>query len=783
LSPRRQSSTATNSASKVAPDWVLKVTLMLLGPLLFFAALELALRVGGYGHRTDFFVADGSPDAYRTNPRFTSSFFPASFGLKPLNFRLSRQKPSGTHRVFVIGESAAMGVPEPGFGLAPHLRAQLQAAYPEKVIEVYNLGVTAINSHVLRVLAKQVGRFEPDVVVLYLGNNEFVGPYSLGPAVTGRPLPRPLIRLSTWLTSTRTGQLVASALPKPDAGGDWRGMEMFLGHTTGPDDPRIGIIYDNFAANLNDMLRTTTRSGAKVVLCTVAVNIRDSAPFASVASLTPTAVERNRLDSLHRTAQLELWQGRIADASESLSQWTRLDPQNADGYYLLGDALDLQGKTDAARHAFITALELDALRFRATPRINAIIRTAAEKAGDQVRLVDAARLLGSDVESSSPPAGNRYFFEHVHLNREGNHALARAVAPEVGRALFAAPPTADRKWLDSEETARVLGYTPIGALTMARAIEQLTARPPFTAQTTFVELRTQILEEIGRHQETLSHPAALADAVASIEQARLADPQNAFLNFHAASAYAQAGNAEYALALNRKLAEVEPASAESAAQRAFLLLRAGRPQEALDVLTHSVREEPHYFQTYELLAAAWTQQGKRSEALAFFQAALETLPKSLVIRSVYARLLLAEGRTGDSMNQLRELLKSAPDNSQALDLLDGQLTEKGAGEEALEWRLKAYAYNPRNYANNARLQQLYEARGDVDASIKFMRALGESGPVRAELYLDLALSLAVLNRHEEAWFHLWQAHALALRQQNAEVASRVQALIRQWGQG
>ena len=173
--------------------WILRLGLAIILPLVLFALLEAVLSVAGFGRNADFFIPDSEAGFYRTNPRFTELFFPASFGLKPLNFRLPKIKPAGSLRVFVLGESAAMGVPEPGFAIAPQLRAQLRAAHPGQSIDVYNLGITAINSHVIRQIARQAVQFQPDLLVIYMGNNEVIGPYGPGSVLTDTMLPLPLI--------------------------------------------------------------------------------------------------------------------------------------------------------------------------------------------------------------------------------------------------------------------------------------------------------------------------------------------------------------------------------------------------------------------------------------------------------------------------------------------------------------------------------------------------------------------------------------------------------------
>src|SRR5690606_13334341 len=174
---------------------MLRIALAVAAPLVVFVGLELVLRLVGFGQPTSFFIRDeAAPGMVRTNPRFTQTFFPASFGLQPANFRLAKEKPADTSRVFVLGESAAMGVPEPGFGLAPLPEAQLADVADGRTVQVHNLAVTAINSHVVRLIAEEALAFDPDLLVLYMGNNEVVGPYGPGSTVTQETPALTLIR-------------------------------------------------------------------------------------------------------------------------------------------------------------------------------------------------------------------------------------------------------------------------------------------------------------------------------------------------------------------------------------------------------------------------------------------------------------------------------------------------------------------------------------------------------------------------------------------------------------
>ena len=786
MSSKQTKLPASAPRSRAATSWWKKLGLALGAPLVFFALLEGGLQLAGFGRNIDFFIPDGPPGIYRTNPRFTELFFPASFGLKPLNFRLPRAKPAGSFRVFVLGESAAMGVPEPGFAVAPQLRAQLRAAYPDRNIEVYNLGITAINSHVIRCIAREAVQFQPDLLVIYMGNNEVVGPYGPGSAVTDALLALPLVRASAWIRRTCTGQLLQRALRGLDRVGrdfkEWRGMEMFAGRTVVANDPRLATVYGNFSANLAGILECARAAGIKTVLSTVAVNVKDSAPFASRHRPGLTTAQLQGWQQAVDQAGLAMGLGETARARALFEQALETDPGYADTHFLLAKVLDGLGEAALARRHYLEALQQDALRFRTDARLNEIIRHAAQAAPGAVVLADAARELGSDADSTVEPADHRFFFEHVHLTWEGNYALARLLAAPAAAALFgASPPPAP--WLSPAACADAVGYTDIGRTMMLRHMDELTARPPFTGQLDFGHDRIRLKQEMAAVNTALAVPGALPAALGKIESARQHDPPNGFLVFHAAAVNLQLGRVAEALELNSRLPAMEPPSPEQAVQRAFLLQELKRTKEAEDLLLQAAAAEPYYFQTYGLLASLWAATGRTPQALEYFAGLVARMPESSGARLTYAQLLGGSGDWPAAEQQWQAVLRSTPDHEAALAALVRRLYERRMVDAALALMLKAFAYNPRNFANNARLEQVYEERDDLANTVKYMQAMADSGPVRAVLHADLAANLRKLGRREEMLVELQRARQAAAAEGDEALRREVDDLIRQESPG
>ena len=152
---------------------------------------ELSLRVIGYGVPMEFVLHREVEGQTRllSNPRFTWLFFEPSAARVPPPFSLPARKPPGAVRVFVLGSSAAQGDPEPAFGIARQLEVLLRDQYEGVEIEVVNAAVTAVNSHYVYAAAREALRLEPDVLVVYEGNNEVVGPFGAGTVFTASARP------------------------------------------------------------------------------------------------------------------------------------------------------------------------------------------------------------------------------------------------------------------------------------------------------------------------------------------------------------------------------------------------------------------------------------------------------------------------------------------------------------------------------------------------------------------------------------------------------------------
>src|ERR1051326_8916889 len=95
-------------------------------------------------------------------------------------------------------------------------------------------------SHVILPIARECTRPAGDIWLIYMGNNEMVGPFGAATVFGARAPPLWLVRAQLKLRSLRLGQLLLAAtqkLRKSDtSAAGWHGMEMFIRNPLAPND-------------------------------------------------------------------------------------------------------------------------------------------------------------------------------------------------------------------------------------------------------------------------------------------------------------------------------------------------------------------------------------------------------------------------------------------------------------------------------------------------------------------------------------------------------------------
>lgn len=723
-------------------------------------AVEVGLRVGGVGYPASFFVpARQSNGVLLTNPRFGWRFFPRPLARTPIVTALPVRKTSRTFRLFVFGESAAMGTPDPAFSFARVLEVMLSEAFPDLRVEVVNTAMTAINSHVIRLIVSEAVGLRPDLLLFYMGNNEVVGPY--GPAtVFGRVgSALPLVRGDIWLRGTRTGQLLARGLGWARPGSpplfEWRGLEMFAAQRVAADDPRLAATYGHFRRNLQDMVDRGRRARVPLVLVTVATNLADHPPFASMFRPGLGETDRQRWATLVQQASERLDAGRPGEALDALGAALRIDDRPAALHFLLGRAYRALGRREAALEAFVRARDLDALRFRADSTVNETIRQAAAGAEGVVDLVDFERHL---IDQVGGPPGESTFWDHVHFTFEGNYRLARALFPVVARHVagrVGVRPRGDP--LSMEACADRLALTDWDRARVAMAALELVRRPPFTEQIDHAKRLAR------RRAEAMAWQRRAAAALDRVEQQYrrvLAQrPHDWLLRANFATLLRERGKWREATAEWRRLVEAAPEIDEWRVQLAIALADEAASyeppdralqSEARSILERLVREQPDLPAGHLNLGNVLRQMGDPAGALARYRAALRLNPGYELARLNLAGLLAERGDAREAIHILREGLALDPQSVELRARLAVLVDQQGELDGAIEEYRRVLEVDPEEARVRNRLAYALERTGRFEEALAEYRRAAESDPTFVLAYLNLADLLLRVGRASEA---------------------------------
>jgi len=175
----------------------MRLLAMVFIPFFILGGIELGLRLAGYGYDTSFFrrIKIDGHDYFVPNEKFSYRFFPPAIARRTLPFRFAAEKATNSYRIFLFGESAAMGDPEPTYGMGRYLEVLLRERYPGTDFQVICVALTAIDSNTILPIARECARHQGDLWLIYMGNNEMVGPFGAETSYGLHAPSRDIIRL------------------------------------------------------------------------------------------------------------------------------------------------------------------------------------------------------------------------------------------------------------------------------------------------------------------------------------------------------------------------------------------------------------------------------------------------------------------------------------------------------------------------------------------------------------------------------------------------------------
>ncbi len=678
--------------------WVFRILAAIIMPLMALFFLEIALRLIGFGYPSSAFLrwhVNNRP-VYCSNIKFGWQFFPPKISREFENFVIPEEK-GDCYRIFILGESAAMGEPDPGYCFGRQLRVMLHQQYPSVNFEVFTAAMPAINSHCVARIARDCARLKPDLFVVYMGNNEVIGPYGAGTIFSPLTKNLILIRISIAFKSTRIGELITSIAGHMKKSPDqWGGLNMFLSKQIRHDDERMQYVYSHFQSNLEDIIKCAQKAGAKTIVSTVAVNLKDCPPFASLHR-TDIGDKLKEFDKfLQHGIELEK-AGDYNNAIASYLSAAAIDDTYAELQFRIGQCMWNTGQFEKAGEYYKRAMDFDTLRFRADSKINQIIREVSDKKLKDVYFVDSVNVFAKASTGNCP--GYELLWEHVHLTFAGNYLLARSIFERVADILpkIIKEQKSRETIITEAECVKRMAYTEYDNFRLTKLnLDMFNNQPTFKNQLyhdEIVKYWTQNLEEL----KVRTGPGAIDNAIQQYQNAVKLQTDDVYL----ARRYAlylwqtKKNPTDTVVKLSRYIAEQIPHDVLMLNQLAEIEYRIGDTDSALKRALKASQLNPMNGIAHYSAGMLYEKKGQYNKAIKYLNKAINLDPEVPLYYKSLALILLNDIGKADKAEQIyRKGIEMVANDASLHFNFAMFLKKKGQFEEAEKERRKAMALDP-----------------------------------------------------------------------------------------
>jgi len=340
----------------------------------------------------------------------------------------------GSFRIFVIGESPAAGVPYgTPLSFSGWLARRLSAEAPGVQWEVVNAALGGLQSWSALAIVRDIARYEPDLLVVYLGHNEVGTRFSsnerrwLDPRGFGwraRLVDTRLYRALSWVLPTRTTSRLIDPRTVSARPGSVKvpGADSSVGAS--PADRALSAAL--FRARLVEMVRTMRGVKARTMLLTLSQNFSEWKP--AVSSHRPGLPPERKAE----------WRAAVRrgdtlapqDCAAALAAWSdalALDDTFAALQFKVASCERTLGHLEAASDRFRRASDLDRHGEGAPTSLNDTIREVGRQEGAIVVDVDLAFTRASGARL----VGNDLFVDSMHVNLRGHQLIAEVVTDAI----------------------------------------------------------------------------------------------------------------------------------------------------------------------------------------------------------------------------------------------------------------------------------------------------------------------------------------------------------------
>jgi len=584
--------------------------------------------------------------SYVTSPHFAYQMNTQSF---------AKKKPAGVTRIFVVGGSAAYAWPyTEEFGFSGLLRRALATLAPGQ-FELINAAGMSYGSHRVLDVLKDVVNLEPDLVLVYSGNNEYVERNVLPSGGKERPMLTGLQKLlgrTNLYRALRLGlaRVAPFALRQPirDDLTDIRSNPAVRRGNTGRNQAIDQEVLANLRSNLTSMRELLRQRGIPAIFCTIASNVAGWSPTSPTPAFAGAA-EAERWQILHEQVAAALGGVASGDATAMTQTvaWLRemqtLVPSDPETSYNLGQVLMAQGLHDQAYVELVRARDLDARPIRDLSAFNDTVRELT-RSGSGVFLADIDEAVAGIVRSGFAEG---IFLDYCHFTENAHKFVAVSLLPVLAEALGRELPT-DRigeliktdDWGERNKDDRVTATE-----YYARGLAHYNNGWHEQARDAFLK----VLELTPKTSVTFSGGAY--DNLGYV--------------------YLALGDAQQARIMFEKSLTIDPGNPVALIRVGHIYLAEKRLEQAAEMFQRAIQQNPLAPEARSGLGEIALARGLASEAIGHFLEAQKQGWDNLLLRRQLGRAYQAVGKTDLARESWQAALRFSPNDQETATLLNG----------------------------------------------------------------------------------------------------------------
>ncbi|MBU0468958.1 MAG: tetratricopeptide repeat protein [Candidatus Omnitrophica bacterium] len=283
-------------------------------------------------------------------------------------------KPSDTIRIIFLGGSFT-------FDWAGNITLPVDLV-PGKKLEIINAGMPGYDSYRVEIIAKEMLLYDPDLIVLLSGNNEY--------------FPEQGINLKAYYINDFLTRFSLYRKLK-------KNMTTYKKERAVVDSDQAKQIYLNYHKNLRSIVDSANKKGIPIILCTLPLNL--------TGSLSDVQEPVNKL---FIEAKVLLENGDYGKAIDRFNDYLQENPGDMLGHYFLGRAHEKNKNYNEAKNHYSLAKEVMVVSDTSNTEKNGIVRKIAKEEG--TGLLDLEEIFTKIAPNGL--TGMEQFRDHCHIWEE-----------------------------------------------------------------------------------------------------------------------------------------------------------------------------------------------------------------------------------------------------------------------------------------------------------------------------------------------------------------------------